>query len=72
MTQNEFNAHWTIEEMPACEIGMKLLKIWADLDPLVLPRLRHDPAMTGPISFLSPAGEAFMAHRSTCPDCNEV
>lgn len=30
MTQVEFNEQWSVDELPACERGMELLKYFAD------------------------------------------
>lgn len=69
MTQSEFNALWEIDELPACPVGMVLLKDWADTFPPVkdIRRLVAMALQDGIHSNL-PEWIAVEQHFSTCAE----
>jgi|GEM_PF-3717949 len=73
MTQSEFNDLWKMDEMPACPLGMVLLKCWADtLPPVRDVRRLVFLALEEGIHSSEPEWVAVEQHLSTCGDCNEV
>jgi hypothetical protein len=66
-----FVGNWTMETMPACDEGMKLLWRYAVANPtayeLALQRRFLDP----PPMARTKLWQAFAEHASTCADCNE-
>lgn len=74
MTEDEFEAQWTLKDIPACPEGMKLLRTFADAHPTVWQFVRphdfidlHNDAFAGMAEW-----EAFAAHCENCDDCNEA
>ena len=73
MTDEQFNALWSLEDVPACPRGMELLKLFAETYPTIYQFVRpedfldlHNEAFSG-----MPEWESFAAHCENCPDCNE-
>lgn len=73
MNDEEFNAWWTMEDVPACAVGMHLLKRFAETYPTIYPFIRpedfldlHNEAFAG-----MPEWENFASHCESCADCNE-
>ena len=73
MTDEQFNALWTMEDIPACDVGMQLLKQFAAAYPTIYQFIRpedfldlHNEAFAG-----MPEWETFASHCETCPTCNE-
>ena len=73
MTQEEFNAQWTLDELPACDEGMRLLKAWSDVDPRAVDYIPSAGAMDLDREDLddSPEWRAYAAHVVACDDCDE-
>jgi len=71
---NEFISQWTMETMPACDDGMRLLLQFADAHPNAyrLAEQRGFTEMTHPMFDMLAKWRAFAQHVSTCPKCNEV
>lgn len=71
---NEFISQWTMETMPACDDGMKLLLQFADTHPNAyrLAQQRNFAEMTHPMFDMLAKWKVFAEHVSTCPKCNEV
>jgi hypothetical protein len=68
-----FLRQWSIDEFPACDVGMRLLYAFALAQPaafdLVKPRgfVADEPRLKN-----SPHWRAFADHVNMCPKCNEV
>ena len=72
VTQGEFNALWQPYpgedfEPPACDVGMALLKHWADDHPEMAHVLPVIPQGAKGIFV-----EQFYRHSAMCPKCNEL
>jgi hypothetical protein len=73
MTQEAFNSLWKLQEIPACEVGMVLLKRWADADPSNVEYLPEIAWWEPPATHTgSHEWRAYEWHRAKCPDCNEL
>lgn len=75
MTQTEFNDQWSIEELPACDRGMELLKHFAESHPEIpLHEIRMLSWKIEVDAFLAadPLLRAYARHVGDCPDCNEL
>ena len=72
MTQLEFKALWQASpgvdfELPACDEGMVLLKLWAHDDATLAQELPKVPEKaTGALA------QDFYRHVAQCPKCNEL
>jgi hypothetical protein len=71
---NEFISQWTLETMPACNDGMRLLLQFADAHPAAyrLAQQRNFTEMTHPMFNTLAKWRAYAVHVSSCPKCNEV
>jgi hypothetical protein len=71
---NEFISQWTLETMPACDDGMRLLLQFSDAHPSAyrLAEQRGFTEMTHPMFGMLARWKAYADHVSTCQKCNEV
>jgi hypothetical protein len=71
---SEFVSQWTMETMPACDEGMRLLLQFADAHPNAyrLAEQRGFTEMTHPMFRTLAKWRAYADHVSTCQKCNEV
>ncbi|SNS40708.1 hypothetical protein SAMN05421770_101844 [Granulicella rosea] len=63
----------SVEDLPACPVGIRLLRIFAEAHPgpyeLALQKGLYD--LTPPVFAKLPRWQAFVQHRKCCADCNE-
>jgi hypothetical protein len=72
MTQLEFNSLWQASpgvdfELPACDEGMALLKLWAQNDATLTQELPIVPE-----NAKGTLAHDFYRHFAQCPKCNEL
>jgi hypothetical protein len=76
MHNDAFLDLWSTDEIPACDIGMKLLKVAYDNEDQVVfwDALRlYAGGVSSSSGLRDPAAwEAYMEHCDNCADCNEV
>ena len=75
MTQNEFNDQWCVEDLPACDTGMELLKHFADAHPEITANVLRVLAWTDQVDeFVAadPLWKVYARHVGDCPHCNEL
>lgn len=75
LSQSEFNDQWLIEELPACDTGMELLKHFADSHPEISVqqlRLLAWAEQVDDFTASDPLWKAYSRHTGECPDCNEL
>jgi ferredoxin len=74
MTEQEFIAQWDMENMPACDEGMALLKLFADRHPdsYKFVRPQDFSESNNPAFAAIPEWDAFTEHCSSCETCREV
>ena len=75
MTQAEFNDQWNVEDMPACDTGMELLKHFADMHPeFAIQQLRMLAWADQVDDFIAvdPLWKVYSRHVGDCPHCNEL
>ncbi|WP_263418686.1 hypothetical protein [Terriglobus albidus] len=75
MTQNQFNDQWSIEELPACDTGMELLKHFSDAHPEIAAHVLRLLAWADQVDeFIAadPLWNAYTRHVGQCPHCNEL
>ncbi|WP_442308052.1 hypothetical protein [Terriglobus sp. YAF25] len=75
MTQTDFNNQWSIDELPACDFGMELLKHFADMHPELTTSHIRRLAWTeevDPFTAADPLWMAYTRHVADCPHCNDL
>jgi hypothetical protein len=72
MTQDQFEALWTLEEMPFCPIGMKLLRLLTEKNPAVVDHLPGLLYQRSSLPFADdPDWLQLLNHANECADCSE-
>ncbi|WP_263419424.1 hypothetical protein [Terriglobus albidus] len=75
MTQVEFNEQWSVDELPACDTGMELLKHFADMHPEFTASYIRRLAWADEVDTFTaadPLWTAYVRHVSDCPHCNDL
>jgi len=75
LSQSQFNDQWSIEELPACDTGMELLKHFAESHPeLSIQDLRMLAWADQVDEFIESdqLWQAYTRHVGECPHCNEL
>jgi hypothetical protein len=66
-----FLALWKLDELPACDVGMELARSFLLRAGDAVDRLDQD-AVIATRNALIRSHKELVAHRSECPNCNEV
>jgi hypothetical protein len=75
LSQSQFNDQWYVEDLPACDTGMELLKHFADAHPESTIHTIRVLAWTDQVDdFVAadPLWQAYARHVGDCPHCNEL
>lgn len=76
MDYREFVSWWSTDELPACDVGMSLLKIVLDdvgQDVFFLNWRRHEVYEELDPTFSDhPSWVGFVDHHDSCDNCNEL
>lgn len=73
MTDEQFNALWTLEDVPACAVGMQLIRRFAETYPTIYQFVRPEDFLDLRNEAFAgmPEWENFAAHCESCTACHE-
>lgn len=74
LSQQQFNDQWAVEELPACDTGMELLKHFSDAHPEITSQQLRILAWSEPVDAFTASDslwQAYSKHVGECPHCNE-
>lgn len=74
---DSFASQWELEDLPACEVGLRILKKFAEVQPTAFETamrfgLVEVPKLNDPIFSMIPEWQPFLEHVESCPWCNET